>query len=57
MSYCHNHGSLEKAISEFSEGHKGNKRAPLDKLEGACEGTREQANTERDQDRLSHETQ
>lgn len=57
VSYCHNYGSLEKAKSELSEGPKVNKRATLDMLERACEGNREQANTERDQDRLHHETQ
>lgn len=54
MSCCHNSGPLEKALSELSEGHK---KAPLDMVEGAYEGHREQSNTERDKDRLYYGTQ
>lgn len=56
MSHCPNYALLEKAISEISEEHKENKRALLGMLEEACEGNREQANIEKNQGRLSHET-
>lgn len=56
VSYCHHCGSSEKVTSEFSERPKEGKRVPLDMLEGVPEGDRQQANRERDKDRLRHET-
>ena len=57
VSYCHNCESSETVTSEISERHKEGRRTPLDMLEGACEGDREQAKGERDKDKLCHETQ